>query len=199
MRRADRASQQMRAAARDRRPCQAWRPIRGDGNCYYRAVLFAWLERCVALGSLESLRNYDATLRTHKQSAFLASSARLVHTILQGSGAATPSHIPNRAMRRYCALPPSDAMTCCRTCAYAMTCAGAVTCADARPCAEAGTCADAMTSGTTVTCVEPLMLAGAVACIESTTCADVTSGPGIGQIWPDFTPPKKRDKERMRE
>ncbi|CAK9068266.1 unnamed protein product [Durusdinium trenchii] len=29
---------------------QAWRPIRGDGNCYYRAVLFAWLEHCFAQG-----------------------------------------------------------------------------------------------------------------------------------------------------
>lgn len=34
----------------------AWRPVRGDGNCYYRAVMFAWIEKCVAACQLERLR-----------------------------------------------------------------------------------------------------------------------------------------------
>lgn len=62
---------------------KAWRPIRGDGNCYYRAVLFAWLERSVALGNLESLLSFDAMLRPHQESPTMGGSVRVCRNILQ--------------------------------------------------------------------------------------------------------------------
>ncbi|CAE8734561.1 unnamed protein product, partial [Polarella glacialis] len=65
------------------RSFKAWRPVRGDGNCYYRAVLFAWLERSLALGALENLRRFDSQLRSHRWSPQAASSVRICHRLLR--------------------------------------------------------------------------------------------------------------------
>ncbi|CAK0858218.1 unnamed protein product, partial [Prorocentrum cordatum] len=62
----------------------AWRPVRGDGNCYYRAVLFAWIERCVAVGNLESLRRFSSDLKPHRQNPVLARFARTCNRLLRG-------------------------------------------------------------------------------------------------------------------
>lgn len=61
---------------------RAWRPVRGDGNCYYRAVLCAWLERTVALGSLDHMRALDALLRPHQNTPILAGSVKMVRQTL---------------------------------------------------------------------------------------------------------------------
>mmetsp|Transcript_77950 Transcript_77950/g.215493 ORF Transcript_77950/g.215493 Transcript_77950/m.215493 type:complete len:1080 (+) Transcript_77950:124-3363(+) len=68
------------------RSFKAWRPIRGDGNCYYRAVLFSWLERSLALGTLENLQSFDANLRAHRRVATvpnLQTSIRTCHRLLK--------------------------------------------------------------------------------------------------------------------
>jgi len=60
------------------RDFEAWRPVRGDGNCYYRAVIFAWLERSVGLGHVENLSNFDGMLSDLMQhQPMLAGSARI--------------------------------------------------------------------------------------------------------------------------
>merc|ERR1719440_2292789 len=56
---------------------KAWRPVRGDGNCYYRAVIFAWLERLVGLGRYKELRNYASVIKSLKENPILRVSAKI--------------------------------------------------------------------------------------------------------------------------
>mmetsp|Transcript_88522 Transcript_88522/g.166945 ORF Transcript_88522/g.166945 Transcript_88522/m.166945 type:complete len:1154 (+) Transcript_88522:43-3504(+) len=62
---------------------KAWRPVRGDGNCYYRAVLFAWLERSVALNRIDDLKNFDANVQRLKREPMLTASVRICHRALK--------------------------------------------------------------------------------------------------------------------
>lgn len=62
---------------------KAWRPVRGDGNCYYRAVLFAWLERSVALGRVDDLKVFDANVQRLKHQPMLTASVRICHRVLK--------------------------------------------------------------------------------------------------------------------
>eukprot|EP00419_Tripos_fusus_P001219 CAMPEP_0172689738 /NCGR_PEP_ID=MMETSP1074-20121228/23362_1 /TAXON_ID=2916 /ORGANISM="Ceratium fusus, Strain PA161109" /LENGTH=1060 /DNA_ID=CAMNT_0013509587 /DNA_START=38 /DNA_END=3220 /DNA_ORIENTATION=+ len=65
---------------------KAWHPVRGDGNCYYRAVLFSWLERSIALGTLDNLRYFNTMLKPHRKRtiANLAFSIRTCRRLLKG-------------------------------------------------------------------------------------------------------------------
>ena len=40
---------------------------RAQGNCYYRAVLFAWLEHCLALGLQQPLQTLANNLHSGKE------------------------------------------------------------------------------------------------------------------------------------
>ena len=37
--------------------CDAWRHVRGDGNCFYRAFALGWLEWLVSSTDLDGLRH----------------------------------------------------------------------------------------------------------------------------------------------
>merc|ERR550514_377655 len=40
----------------------SWRRVKGDGNCYPRAVMFAWLTRCLWDGSLDRIQMLSRSL-----------------------------------------------------------------------------------------------------------------------------------------
>eukprot|EP00929_Paragymnodinium_shiwhaense_P034523 TRINITY_DN18767_c1_g1_i1.p1 TRINITY_DN18767_c1_g1~~TRINITY_DN18767_c1_g1_i1.p1 ORF type:complete len:1308 (-),score=307.48 TRINITY_DN18767_c1_g1_i1:57-3980(-) len=61
----------------------AWRPVRGDGNCYYRAVLFAWLERSIALGAQHSVESFSQLLKAHKEDPQLSGKVKLCRQLLK--------------------------------------------------------------------------------------------------------------------
>eukprot|EP00928_Gymnodinium_smaydae_P013316 TRINITY_DN14869_c0_g1_i1.p1 TRINITY_DN14869_c0_g1~~TRINITY_DN14869_c0_g1_i1.p1 ORF type:complete len:1167 (-),score=140.02 TRINITY_DN14869_c0_g1_i1:30-3509(-) len=61
----------------------AWRPVRGDGNCYYRAVLYAWLERSFALGTLSAVQHVAVALKAYVNTQGIAASARLCRRLLK--------------------------------------------------------------------------------------------------------------------
>lgn len=62
---------------------KAWRPVRGDGNCYYRAVIFSWLERSLALGKLDSLVSFCSALKSWKAFPTLVSHVKTCRSLLR--------------------------------------------------------------------------------------------------------------------
>eukprot|EP00439_Symbiodinium_sp_Y106_P027094 s728_g3.t1 len=80
------------------RSFKAWRPVRGDGNCYYRAVLFAWLERSLAVGTVRHAQSLAAQLKPHRDGPF-GNQARICRRLLKAWAAQRARCSSNDAVR----------------------------------------------------------------------------------------------------